>query len=175
MFLVILCCEIGSNIFSYHFLKLALHMSWIVIFRTIMNPSMNHIHDKVAYMLCIFKCTLSCGCQRFMIKLSNFCPCVLKFVRQKAKATGNWYLLIMNLLQMFNFDMWWLYWKLLDMGIIGMTFLRRPFSFMLCNFISSSMKSLKLIKNFMGEMHYGIFLSHLQFMGYIFNVFDAYV
>jgi hypothetical protein len=56
MFLVILCFEINSNISSNHFLKLALHMSWIVIFHRIMNPSMDSKCNKVTYMLCIFKC-----------------------------------------------------------------------------------------------------------------------
>ncbi len=36
------------------------------------------------------------------------------------------------------------------MGIISMTFLGRPFSSMFCNFMFFSMKSLKLIKTFMG-------------------------
>jgi hypothetical protein len=44
-------------------------------------------------MLCIcstyFKCTLFGVRRRSMIKLSNVCPCALKFVRQKASASGN--------------------------------------------------------------------------------------
>jgi hypothetical protein len=40
-------------------------------------------------MLCIFKRTLLGGCQRFMIKLSNVCPCALKFVKQKVGASDN--------------------------------------------------------------------------------------
>jgi hypothetical protein len=36
------------------------------------------------------------------------------------------------------------------MGIVGMTFLGRPFSFMFCNFMFFFMKSLKLINTFMG-------------------------
>jgi hypothetical protein len=36
------------------------------------------------------------------------------------------------------------------MGIIGMPFLGRLSSFMFCNFMFFSMKSLKLIKTFMG-------------------------
>jgi hypothetical protein len=39
-------------------------------------------------MLCIFKHTLSGGCHKSMIKLSNVCFCALKHVRQKAKAIG---------------------------------------------------------------------------------------
>jgi hypothetical protein len=61
-------------------------MSYIVIFHRIMNPSMDHRHDKIMYMLCIFKHTLSGGCRRSMIKLSNVCPYALKSVKQKAKA-----------------------------------------------------------------------------------------
>jgi hypothetical protein len=91
-FFVIFCFEIGSNIFRDLFLKLALHMSWIVIFCRIMNPSMDRKCDKVTYMLCILKHTLSGGCRRSMIKLSNVCPCALKSVRKKGKAISNWYL-----------------------------------------------------------------------------------
>jgi len=86
--LVILCFEIGFKFSRDSFLKLALHMSYIVIFCKIMNPSMDHRHDKVTYMLCIFKHTLSGGGQRSMIKLSNVCPYVLKSMRQKARAIG---------------------------------------------------------------------------------------
>jgi hypothetical protein len=64
-------------------------MFHIVIFRRFMNPSMDRKCDKVMSMLCIFKCTLSGGCQWFMIKLSNVCPCALKFVKQKVGASGN--------------------------------------------------------------------------------------
>ncbi len=87
-FFVILCFEIGSNISRDPFLKLALHMSCIVIFHRIMSPSMD-ICDKVMYMLCIFKSTLSSGYQRSVIKLSNVCPCLLKYVRQKVGAIDN--------------------------------------------------------------------------------------
>jgi hypothetical protein len=62
MFLAIICFGIGSNISDDHFLKLTLHMSWIIIFRNIMNPYMDCRHDKVTYMLCIFKCMLLSGC-----------------------------------------------------------------------------------------------------------------
>jgi hypothetical protein len=54
-----------------------------------MNTFMDHKHDKVTYMLCIFNRTLSSGCQRSMIKLSNIRPCALKSVKQKARASGN--------------------------------------------------------------------------------------
>jgi hypothetical protein len=89
MFFVILCFEIVYNISRDHFLKLALHMSCIVMFRMIMNPSMDCGGDKVIYMLCIFKRTLSGGCRRSMIKLSNVCPCALKSMRQKIGAIDN--------------------------------------------------------------------------------------
>jgi hypothetical protein len=78
MLFVILCFEIGSNISSNLFLKLGLFKSHIIIFHRIMNPSMDHKCDNVMSMLCIFKRTLSSGYQRFMIKLSNVRPCVLK-------------------------------------------------------------------------------------------------
>jgi hypothetical protein len=139
-------------------------MSCIVIFRWIMNPSIDHRFYKVTYMLCIFKCTLSCGCQRSMIKLSNVCPCALKFVRQNARAIGNWYLLIENVLEVFYSNMWWWYWKFLDMGIIAMTFLGRPYSFMFCKFMFFSIKSLKLIKTFMGGCIVTFFCIHFKNM-----------
>ncbi len=144
MFLVILCFETGSNISSDPFFKLALLMSCIVISCRIMSPSMDCRHDNVTYMLYIFKCTLLGVHRRSMFKLSNVCPCALKFVRQKANASGNWYLLIMHVLDVFNSNMWWWYWKFLDMNLIGMTFLKRPSSFMFCNFMFFSMKSLKI-------------------------------
>jgi hypothetical protein len=97
-------------------------------------------------MLCIFECTLLGGCWRSMIRLSNLCPYALKFVRQKIGAFGNWYLMIVNVLEVFDSNIWWWYWKFLDMGIIGMTFIGKPFNFMFCNFMFFLMKSLKLIK-----------------------------
>ncbi len=50
---------------------------------------MDHKHDKVMYMLCIFKRMLSSHCQRSIIKLSKVCPCALKFMKQKVRAKGN--------------------------------------------------------------------------------------
>jgi hypothetical protein len=44
---------------------------------------------------------------------------------------------------------WW-YWKLLDMGIISMTFLRNPLIVMSCKFTCFFMNLLKLIKTFIG-------------------------
>jgi hypothetical protein len=89
MTLIILCFETSSNIFSDPFLKLALFIFCIVIFHRIMSPSMDCKCDNVMYMLCIFKCTLLGGCQRSMIKSSIVCLCALKFMRQKARASGN--------------------------------------------------------------------------------------
>jgi len=83
-----------------------------------MSPSMDCKHDKVMYMLCIFKRTLLGGCQRSIINLSNVCPCVLKSVKQKVWVGDNWYLMIMNVLDVFDSDMWWWYWKLLDMVLL---------------------------------------------------------
>jgi hypothetical protein len=50
---------------------------------------MDRKHDKVTYMLCIFKRTLSSGCRRSTIKLSNVYLCALKYLKQKARAIGN--------------------------------------------------------------------------------------
>ncbi len=86
MFLVLLCFEIGSNISSDHILKLTFLMFCIVIFRKIMSTSMDCRSDNVTYMWCIFKCTLLGDCRRSML---NVCPCALKFVRQKTRASGN--------------------------------------------------------------------------------------
>ncbi len=129
---------------------------------------------KVTYMLCIFKCTLSSGCWRSTIKLSIVCPCVLKFVRQKVGAIDNWYLLIVNVLEVFDSNMWWWYWKFLNMGIIGMTFLRRPSSFMFCNFMFFLMKSLNLTKTFMGGCIVTFFYIHFEYVKDIYlDVSDA--
>jgi hypothetical protein len=136
-----LCFEIGSNISNNLFLKLVLHMSWIVIFCTIFNSSMDHKHDKVMYMLCMFKHMLSCGYWRSIIKLSNVCTCAQKPVKQKARAKSDWYLLIMNVLEVLDSDRSWWYWKLLDMVIIDMTFLKKPFSFMFYRFMLFSWQS----------------------------------
>jgi hypothetical protein len=71
-----------------------------------MSPFMDHRSDKITYVLCIFKHTLLGGCQKgSMIKLSNVCPCVLKSVKQKVEANGNSYLLIMNVLKVFDSNM----------------------------------------------------------------------
>jgi hypothetical protein len=48
------------------------------------------------------------------------------------------------------------------MGIIGMTFLGRPFSFMFYNFIFFFIKSLKLINTFMGGCIVTSFYVHLE-------------
>ncbi len=123
------------------------------------------------YMLCVSKCTLSGGCQRSMIKLSNACPCLLKYVRQKVGGIDNWYLLIVNVLEVFDSNMWWWYWKFINMGIISMTFLGRPSSSMFCNFMFFSMKSLKLTKTFMGGCIVMSFYIHSEFARDIFFMY----
>jgi hypothetical protein len=98
-----LCFEIGSKISNNVFLKLVLHMSWIVIFHRILNSSMDHEYDKVMYMLCMFRHMLLGGCWRSIIKLSNVCPCALKLVKQKAGAKKiNIYWLWMFVLVLWN-------------------------------------------------------------------------
>ncbi len=52
--------------FQQSFFKLALYMSWIVIFHKIMNPSMHCKCNKVTYLLCIFKHTLSSDGKRII-------------------------------------------------------------------------------------------------------------
>jgi hypothetical protein len=53
------------------------------------------------------------------------------------------------------------------MNIIGMTFLKRLFSIIFCN----SMKSLKLIKTFMGGCIVMFFYIHLKFVKDIFSMY----
>jgi hypothetical protein len=87
-----------------------------------MNPYMEGRSNNITYMFCILNDTLSTSWQRSMIKLSNVCPCALKSTRQKVGAIGSWYLLIVNVLKSFNSSIWWWYWKLLEIGTIGVTF-----------------------------------------------------
>jgi hypothetical protein len=98
MFFVILCFQIGYNIFKDLFLKLALHMSCIGIFCKIMSPFMDRRHDKVTYMLCIFKCTLSGG----WINYQMIVLVLLSLWDKKIRVIGNWYLLIVNVLEVFD-------------------------------------------------------------------------
>jgi hypothetical protein len=105
------------------FKKFTLCMFWIVISWRITNPSIEHRCDNVTYILCIFSGTLLGRLHRSMIKWSNVCPSILKFVRQKVGAIDNWYLSIVNVLEVFNYNIWWWYWKLLNMGPISMAFL----------------------------------------------------
>jgi len=53
--------KISVTISNDPFLKLALCMSYIVIYHKIMNPSMDDKRHNITYMLCIFSCTLSNG------------------------------------------------------------------------------------------------------------------
>jgi hypothetical protein len=150
-FFAILCFEIGSNISRNPFLNLILHMSWIVIFHKIMSPSMDRRHNKVTYMLCIFKCTLSSGCRRFMIKLSNVCPCVL--ISMDCECFGSvWFQYVMVTSKIPWYGYYWF-------DILG-----RPSSFVFCNFNFFSMKSLKLIKTFKGGCIGTIFCIHSKFV-----------
>jgi len=87
-----------------------------------MSPYMERKFYNITYMFCILNDTLSTSWQKPMIKLSNVYPCVLKSMRQKVGAIGSWYILIVNVLKSFNSSMWWWYWKLLEIGTIGMTF-----------------------------------------------------
>jgi hypothetical protein len=47
------------------------------------------------------------GWHKSMIKWSNVYPCALKSIKQKVGAIGNWYLLIINVLEMFDYGIWW--------------------------------------------------------------------
>ncbi len=96
---------------------------------------------------------------------------VLTFWNLWDKKLGQLALLIMNVLKVLNSNMWWWYWKFLDMGIIGMTFLGRPSSFMFCNFMFFSMKSLKLTKTFMGGCIVTSFYIRSKFVKDIFSMY----
>jgi hypothetical protein len=91
-----------------------------------MRPYMECRCDNITYVFCILNDTLLASWQRSMIKLSNVCPYALKSTKQKIRPNGSWYLLIVNVLKLFNSGMWWWYWKLLEIGTIGMTFLGGP-------------------------------------------------
>jgi hypothetical protein len=104
------------------------------------------------------------------------------------KKLGQLALIFMNVLEVFNSNMWWWYWKFLDMGIIGITFLGSLL--ILHNFMFFSMKSLILMKTFMGGCIERIFVSipnlwrtyfqsiqcfHLQFRIFNNNDFHAFI
>jgi hypothetical protein len=114
--------DVGVIISNDIFSKFALLMFWIVIFQRITIWFIKRTHDNIKYMLCIFSGTLLGGWQRSMIKWSNICPCALKIVKQKAWASGNWYLLIVNVLKVFDFNICWWYWKLFGMVLLAWHF-----------------------------------------------------
>jgi hypothetical protein len=80
-----------------------------------MNPSKEHKHDNVTYMLCILSWILSGGWQRSMIKCSKVCPWASKSVKQKTQANSSWYQLVFEKLSCLillqngdigNFSLW---------------------------------------------------------------------
>ncbi len=144
-------------------------MSW-----RITSPSIERRCDNVTYMLCIFSGMLLGGWCKSMIKWSNVCPCVLKFVKQKVGAIGNWYLLIVNVLEVFDFGIWWWYWKLLDMGYIGMTFLGRFSNIMSYKRTCFLMILFKLIKILIGGCIIIYILIHLTSMKEVFSIYQCF-
>jgi hypothetical protein len=142
--LIFFWSEKGFVISNDPFLNLALHMSSIDISFNITSPSKERTHDNVTYMLCMLIGTLSGGCFKSMIKWSNVCLWNLKFVKQKAKASGSWYIFMLNVMEVFDYSIWWWYWKVLDIDTIGMTFFGRPSKVMSCKvscFLMNSFKS----------------------------------
>ncbi len=81
-------------------------MSWKDTSLNIMSPPREHKLDNVTYMLCMLIGTPLGGCLTPMIKWSNAYFSLLKFVRQKARSSGNWYLLMLNVSEVFDFGMW---------------------------------------------------------------------
>jgi hypothetical protein len=67
-----------------------------------MSPSKEHNCDNITYMLCMSIGTLFGGCFKSMIKWSNVCPWNLKSMRQKVGVSGNWYLFMLNVLEVFD-------------------------------------------------------------------------
>ncbi len=55
---------------------------------------------------------------------------------------------------------------------MGMTFLRRPFSFMFCNFMFFLMKSLNFINTFMGGCIVTFFYIHLESIKDTFSMYS---
>ncbi len=97
-----------------------------------MSPSKERNCDNVTYMLCMLIGKLSGGCFKSMIKWSNVCPWDSKSMKQKARANGSWYLSMLNVLEVFDYGIWWWYWKILDIDIIGITFFGRPYRVISC-------------------------------------------
>ncbi len=69
-----------------------------------MSPSNEHKHDNLTYMLCMLIGTLSSGCFKSMIKWSNVYLWDLKSMKQKVGASSGWYLFMLNVLEVFDFD-----------------------------------------------------------------------
>jgi hypothetical protein len=111
---------------------LALHMYSINISLNITSPSKECNRDNVTYMLCMVIGTLSGGCFKSMIKWSNVCPWYSKYMKQKAKANGSWYLFMLNILEVFDYGIWWWYWNIMDIDTIGLTFFGKLSRVMSC-------------------------------------------
>jgi hypothetical protein len=95
-------------------------------------------------MLCMLVGTLLGGSFKSIIKWSNICPWDVIFVKQKARASDSWYLFMLNVLVVFDSDIWWWYWKVVDSSTIDMTFVGKPYKIMSCKvscFLMNSFKS----------------------------------
>jgi hypothetical protein len=66
-----------------------------------MSPFKEQNHDNVTYMLCMLIGMLLSGCFKSIIKWSNVWD--VTFVKQKARASDNWYLFMLNVLIVFDF------------------------------------------------------------------------
>jgi hypothetical protein len=137
-----------------------------------MSPSMDCKHDNVG----ICWAYLNTHCQKVAESLWLSCQMfVLVLWNLWNKKLGQLSLLIMNVLEVFNSNMWWWYWKFLDMGIIGMTFLGRPSSFTFCSFMFFSMKSLNWRKYLLGDALNVFLYPFWIYEGHIFDVSNAFV
>jgi hypothetical protein len=72
-----------------------------------MSRSKERNCDNVTYMLCMLIGTLLGGCFKSTINWSNVCPWYSKSTRQKTRANGDWYLFVLNILEIFDYGIWW--------------------------------------------------------------------
>jgi hypothetical protein len=136
---------ISNNPFTNLALHVCLHMSCIDISLNIMSPSREHKNDNVTYTLCVLTGTSSSV--KSMIKCSNVYSWILNFMTQKARTNGNWYLLMLNVLKVFDSWMWRWYYEFY-MGTIGIKFFCWPCWVISCKVLCFLMNSFKSKKSF---------------------------
>jgi hypothetical protein len=161
--------EIGFVISNYPFLNLVLHMSLIDISFNIMSLSNEHKHDNLTNMLCMLIGTFLGDCFKLMVKWSNVYFWTLKFMKYNVKASDNWYLLMLHVLEVFDCGMWWWYGKLFYMGTIDITFLANlvKLCHVKCHFLS---EFVPINKNTYRKVHWMILFIQWDLVIKILNV-----